>query len=80
MSGCGFGLDQLDGGVEPVGRAAGTGDLGQVHLVDVAADDECWDRFGEAGLIDKRGRVRRLGCDRDGGDHIIDEGDRYPDA
>jgi hypothetical protein len=78
--GCGFGLDPLDRGVEPVGRAAGTGHLGDVHLVDAPADDECWDRLGEAGLVVKRGRVRRAGSDGDGGDHIIDEGDRHPDA
>src|SRR6266508_4859985 len=51
MSVCGFGLDPLDRGVEPVGSAAGTGHLGEVDLVDVPADDECWDRLGEAGLI-----------------------------
>ena len=75
-SGCGLGLDLLDGGVEPVEGAAGTGHLGQVHLVDVAADDECRDVLGEAGLIVKRGRVRSAGRDGDGGDHIIDGGDR----
>src|SRR5512132_2205480 len=50
---CGFGLEPLDGGVEPVGSAAGTGHLGEVQLVDVPADDERWDRLGEAGLIVK---------------------------
>src|SRR5215218_11406889 len=60
----GFGLDLLDRGVEPVGSAAGAGHLGQVHLVDVPADDEGWDRLGEAGLIVKRGRVGRVGSDR----------------
>src|SRR5215208_4714275 len=70
----GFGLDLLDRRVEPVGSTAGTGHLGLVHLVDIPADDKCRDRSGEAGLIVKRGRVRRMGSDRDGGDHIIDEG------
>ena len=60
--------------------AAGTGHFGQVHLVDVPADDECWDRSGEAGLIVKRGGVRRVGRDRDGADHIIDEGDGHANA
>jgi hypothetical protein len=47
---------------------------------DVPADDEGWDRSGEAGLIVKRGRVGRAGSDGDGGDHIIDEGDGHGDA
>src|SRR5215207_8310634 len=62
----GFGLDLLDGGVEPIGSTAGTGHLGQVHLVDIPADDDCWDRLGEAGLIVKRGGVRRVGRDQIG--------------
>jgi hypothetical protein len=77
---CGFGLDLLDRGVEPVGRTAGTGHLGQVHLVDIPANDQCRDRSGEAGLIVKRGGVRRMGRNRDGGDHTLDEGDGHPDA
>src|SRR4029453_5387155 len=47
----GFGLDLLDGGVEPVGRAAGTGHFGQVHLVDVPAHDQGRERLREAGLM-----------------------------
>jgi hypothetical protein len=36
--------------------------------------------WGEAGLIVERGGVCRMGSDRDGGDHTLDEGDGHPDA
>jgi hypothetical protein len=69
-------LDPLERSVEPLRGATGPGEAAYSHLVDALPDDDRWNRGGEAPLKLERRRVRRMRRDPDGGDDIVDQGDR----